>query len=216
MSLSLLEEYIERGDQAAIEALLQQNADLALQKTSHDISPLLLACYYHKTHIVQVILQYLPTITIHEAAASGHEEVLQGLLMQNPDLLEAVSDHGFTPLGMATHFGHEDMVRNLLARGADPNVPSQNGYSVYPIHTAVSSNFDGITKMLIEAGALVNVVQTSRMTPLHMAAQNGNIDIIILLLEQGASIEAQTDLGQTPSELASERGYTEIAEILKY
>ena len=216
MSLSLLEEYIERGDQAAIEALLQQNSDLALQKTSHDISPLLLACYYHKTHIVQVILQYLPTITIHEAAASGHEEVLQGLLTQNPDLLEAVSDHGFTPLGMATHFGHEDMVRNLLARGADPNVPSQNGYSVYPIHTAVSSNFDGITKMLIEAGALVNVVQTSRMTPLHMAAQNGNIEIIILLLEQGASIEAQTDLGQTPSELASERGYTEIAEILKY
>ena len=216
MSLSLLEEYIETGDQASIEKVLQQDPSLALQRTSHDISPLLLACYYNKPQIVRMLLRYLPYLTIHEAAASGQGDVLSRLLVNQPDSLDAVSDHGFTPLGLATHFGHEDLVRLLLAEGADPNRCSQNGYSVYPLHTAISSNFESIAKMLIEAGAFVNVVQSSRMSPLHLAAQNGNIEIIILLLEQGASIEAQTDFGQTPSELAKEKGYLEISEILKY
>jgi ankyrin repeat protein len=214
MSLSLLEEYIENGDHLAIDLLLQQNPGLALQKTSHDISPLLLACYYNKPQLIQVLLQHLPSLTVHEAAAAGQESYLQKLLEQQAALLDQISDHGFTPLGMATHFGHEDMVRSLLAMGANPNIPSQNGYNVYPIHAAVSSNFVQIVKMLMEAGALVNVVQTSRVSPLHMAAQNGHIDLIILLLEQGASIEAKTDLGQTPSELARERGFVQIAEIL--
>jgi ankyrin repeat protein len=68
--------------------------------------------------------------------------------------------------------------------------------------------------MLIEAGADVNVVQSSRTTPLHAAAQNGNIELLITLLERGARVDIKNDTGKTAADLASEKGYYEIAEIL--
>src|SRR5690606_14503779 len=123
--------------------------------------------------------------------------------------------HGFTALGIAAHFGHEDIVRYLLLKGADPNLPSHNGYRVFPLHAAVSANYDIVAKMLVEAGAEVNVLQTSNVSPLHHAAQNGNIEMLILLLEKGAHVQIKNDTGQTPSDLARERGHLEIAKILE-
>lgn len=215
MSLSLLEEYIETGNSIAIDDLLNGNPALCNQKTSHEISPLLLACYYNKPHIVKVLLKHTNDIDLHEAAAANLLEQVQTMVGNDPDLLDTISDHGFTPLGMATHFGNEDVVRFLLEKGADANMHSQNGYNVYPLHAAIGSGFNGIAKMLIEAGAEVNVLQTSRTSPLHLAAQTGNIDLIILLLENGALVEIKNDMGKTASDLAAEKGHAEIANILK-
>lgn len=215
MSLSLLEEYIEAGNSLAIDNLLNENPSLCKQRTSHDISPLLLACYYNKPQIIKVLLRHMDELTIHEAAAANELEQVQAMIEDMPDLLDRVSDHGFTPLGIATHFGNEDMVRFLLTKGADTNAYSQNGYQVYPLHTAIGSGFENIAKMLIEAGAEVNVLQSSRTTPLHLASQIGNIELIILLLEHGALVEVKNDMGKTASDLAAEKGYQDIAEILK-
>ena len=215
MSLSLLEEYIESGNSLAIDDLLNGNPSLSKQKTSHDISPLLLACYYNKPQIVKILLKHLDELTIYEAAAAGLLEQVQAMIENAPSLLDEISDHGFTPLGIATHFGNEDVVRFLLAKGADVNIQSQNGYNVYPLHAAITSGFENIAKMLIEAGAEVNVLQASRVSPLHIASQNGNIELIILLLEHGALVEIKNDMGKTASDLAAEKGHTDIAKILK-
>lgn len=214
MSLSLLEKYIENGDGLAIDNLLHNNPSLAIQKTSHDISPLLLACYYKKHQLVKLILKHLVEVDIFEAAAADLIENMNQLLNEDPYLLNHYSPHGFTPLGMATHFGNEDIVRFLLRKGADPNLASKNGYSVYPLYVATDLNFEGISKMLVEAGAEVNVIQASQMTPLHAAAKNGNIEMLILLLEKGALVDIKNDQGKTASDLAFEKGHREIAQIL--
>ncbi|WP_099371302.1 ankyrin repeat domain-containing protein [Sphingobacterium sp. 1.A.5] len=215
MSLTVLEEYIETGNHQDLDLLLSQNPDLVKENTSHDISPLLLACYYHKNQIIQVILKYIKSITIHEACAAGLTEQVQFMVDQKPDVINELSSHGFYPLGIAAHFGKEDIVRILLRNRANPNSSSQNGYQVFPIHSAFSNGQDNIAKMLIEAGAEVNVLQSSRISPLHLAAQQGNVDLIIILLEHGANIAIKNDFGQTASDLAAEKGYNEIAEILK-
>lgn len=215
MSLTVLEEYIETGNIHDLELLLNKNPDLVQQNTSHDISPLLLACYYHKSQIVQTILKYIKTITIHEACATGLGQHVQMMIENKPDVVNEISSHGFTPLGIATHFNQEAIVRLLLLHYADPNISSQNGYSSYPLHAALGNNNADISKMLIEAGAEVNVCQNGRVTPLHLAAQHGNIDLIILLLEQGADVSVTTELGANASDLAAEKGYHDIAEILK-
>lgn len=215
MSLTVLEEYIETGNHQDLDLLLSQNPDLVKENTSHDISPLLLACYYHKNQIIQVILKYIKSITIHEACAAGLTEQVQFMVDQKPDVINELSSHGFYPLGIAAHFGKVDIVRILLRNRANPNSSSQNGYQVFPIHSALSNGQDNIAKMLIEAGAEVNVLQSSRISPLHLAAQQGNVDLIIILLEHGANIAIKNDFGQTASDLAAEKGYNEIAEILK-
>lgn len=215
MSLTVLEEYIETGNYHDLELLLSKEPALAMQNTSHDISPLLLACYYHKTQIVQTILKHIKTITIHEACATGLTDHVKMMLEHKPEIVNEVSSHGFTPLGIAAHFSKEDIVRLLLAYHADPNICSQNGYNSYPLHAALNNNDDEISKMLIEAGAEVNIVQNGRVSPLHLAAQHGNIELIIALLEQGADVAATTEFGLTASDLAAEKGFHEIAEILR-
>ena len=215
MSLTVLEEYIETGNYQDLDLLLSQNPELIKENTSHDISALLLACYYQKTQIVQVILKYIKSITIHEACAAGLTEQVQFMVDQKPDVINELSSHGFYPLGIAAHFGKEDIVRILLRNRANPNSSSQNDYQVFPLHSALSNNQNNIAKMLIEAGAEVNVLQSSRISPLHLAAQEGNIDLIIVLLEHGANIAQKNELGQTPSDLAAQKGFLEIAEILK-
>src|SRR5690606_11864535 len=215
MSLTVLEEYIETGNHQDLNLLLSKNPDLLKESTSHEISPLLLACYYNKTQIVQVMLKYLSSITIHEACAAGLSEQVRFMLEQKPDVINEVSSHGFYPIGIAAHFGQEEIVRMLLRSHANPNAASKNGYQVYPIHAALSAQQDNIVKMLIEAGAEVNVVQSSHITPMHLAAQQGNIDLIIILLEHGADISVRNEFGQTASDLAAEKGFHDIAEILK-
>ncbi len=216
MSLSLLEELIESGDGHAIDNLLHNNPSLAKQKTSHDISPLLLACYYKKHQLVKIIIRHLERVDIFEAVAADLLEDTIDLLDEKPELINQYSPHGFTPLAMAAHFGNENIVRFLLRIGADANLASQNGYHVYPLYTAVDSDSEGIAKMLVEAGAKVNVIQASGMTPLHAAAQNGNIEILILLLERGASVSIKNESGKTAADLAFDKGHHEIAKILAY
>ncbi|WP_028296616.1 ankyrin repeat domain-containing protein [Olivibacter sitiensis] len=214
MSLSLLEEYIESGNNVAIDKLLASDPSLCLEKTSHDISPLLLACYYNKPQTVKVILKHAREITLFEAAAAGLADLVSDYIEEDPSLVHEHSEHGFSALGLAVHFGNADVVRYLILKGANVNDPSSNGYNVFPLHTAVSSNFDTIAKMLVEAGAVVNVRQAANNTPLHAAAQNGNIELLILLLENGAEVDAKNDFGKTPADLALEKGYEEIGKIL--
>ncbi|WP_270090177.1 ankyrin repeat domain-containing protein [Sphingobacterium sp. SYP-B4668] len=215
MSLSVLEEYIETGNHQDLELLLRNEPELVKQNTSHDISPLMLACYYNKGQIVQTILKYITSITIHEACAAGLTQHVEAIILKRPDIVDEISTQGFSPLGIAAHFSREDIVRILLKNHADPNITSQNGYNVSPLHASLHANQSEISKMLIEAGANVNIIQSSKITPLHLASQHGNIDMIILLLENGADIGIRNDMGLTASDLAAAKGYKEIAEILR-
>ena len=214
MDQDLLEEYIVTGNAIELYALLNSNPKLAIQKTSQQISPLLLCCYYKKPELADIILKHVPEISIFEAAALGKKDHITNVIAENPGLVHEFSDDGFTPLSLAAYFGNEDVVRNLLLSGADPNIPSKNGFSVYPIHSAVASNYTMIAKMLLEAGADINVVQQSGATPLHSAAHNGNIELLIVLLEAGAIVDAKMEDGKTAADKAFEKGFLEIAKIL--
>lgn len=214
MDQDLLEEYIVTGNAIELYALLNSNPKLAIQKTSQQISPILLCCYYKKPELADIILKHVPEISIFEAAALGKNDHITNIVAENPGLVHEFSDDGFTPLSLAAYFGNEDIVRILLLSGADPNIPSKNGFSVYPIHSAVASNYTMIAKMLLEAGADINVVQKSGATPLHSAAHNGNIELLIVLLEAGAIVDAKMEDGKTAADKAFEKGFLEIAKIL--
>jgi ankyrin repeat protein len=214
MDQDLLEEYILTGNAIELHALLNSNPKLAMQKTSQLISPLLLCCYYKKPELADIIIKHIPEISIFEASAIGKNDYVINALSENAGLIHEFSEDGFTPLSLASYFGNEDVIRTLLLNGADPNIPSRNGFNVYPIHSAVASNYTMIAKMLLEAGADINVVQKSGATPLHSAASNGNIELLIVLLEAGAIVDAKMEDGKTASEKAFEKGFIEIAKIL--
>ncbi|NQV75031.1 MAG: ankyrin repeat domain-containing protein [Bacteroidetes bacterium] len=214
MNQALLEEYIQTGNTVNLLSLLKANTELASQKTSQNISPIMLCCYYKKAELAEIILQFVQEISIFEASALGKLDLVKEALDQNIQLINGFSEDGFTPLSISSYFGNEDITHLLLLNGADPNIPSNNGYTIYPIHSAVAANYTMITKMLLEAGADINVVQMSGATPLHSAASNGNIELLIVLLEAGANVHAKMEDGKTPADKAFEKGFLDIAKIL--
>lgn len=215
MNVTQLEEQIEAGNLDEVKKILVQNPDLAKSTTAHKISPLLLACYYKKQDIANLIAEFADELTLFEACAVGKFDAATLLIFQNPESINQFSDDGFTPLGLACYFGHEDLARFLVLKGADVNLASKNGFNVFPIHSAVAANNINISKMLLDAGAYPNVCQKAGLAPLHTAAQLGNIELIILLLEHGAEVSLRMEGGKLPADLAAEKGFHEIAEILR-
>ncbi|MBS1500996.1 MAG: ankyrin repeat domain-containing protein [Bacteroidetes bacterium] len=214
MGIDELEEYIAAGDLAGLNDLLARNPALAKTKTSQNVSPLMLSCYYKKPEVTAMLLKYADEISLFEAAAVGKFDVVAHLLYTHPDAVNDYAEDGFTPLGLACYFGQFEVARYLVLKGADVNLPSNNGFHVFPIHSAAAGNYTDIARMLIENGANVNVRQQAGATPLHSAAQNGNLDLLILLLENGAETNVRMEGGKLPSDMAREKGYEEIAEIL--
>ncbi|HEY4325249.1 MAG TPA: ankyrin repeat domain-containing protein [Mucilaginibacter sp.] len=214
MSIEKLELYITTADFDSLEALLNQDPMLAKSRTSQHISPLILSCYYKKAEITELLLKYLDQISLFEAAATGKFVEVTHLVYTNPEAINFYAEDGFTPLGLACYFGHYEIARYLVLKGADVNLPSNNGFNVYPLHSAVAGNYFDIARMLLENDAQINVKQQAGATPLHLAAQNGNIDLLILLLENGADVNIRMEGGKLAADLAMEKGFTEIAEVL--
>ena len=214
MSVEKLEEYITTADLNSLDALLTQNPALAKSRTSHHVSPLMLSCYYKKPEVTDILLKHLDEINLFEASAAGKFDVVAHLVATYPDAVNFYAEDGFTPLGLACYFGHYEIARYLILKGAEVNMSSNNGFNVFPIHSAAAGNYTDIAALLIESGAHVNVKQQAGVTPLHSAAQNGNLDMLILLLEAGAMVNVRMEGGKLPADLAREKGFVEIAEAL--
>jgi ankyrin repeat protein len=155
MSIAQLEQYITDADLIGLDALLKQNPALATGLTSHNVSPLMLSCYYKKPQVTGLILKYVDEISLFEAAAAGKFDVVAHLIFTHPEVINEYAADGFTALGLACYFGQFEVARLLVLKGADVNLPSKNGYNVYPIHSAAADNHTNIVRMLIGSGALV-------------------------------------------------------------
>jgi ankyrin repeat protein len=216
MSIEVLEQYIQTANLPQINNLLSANKALAYGTTSYGVSPIMLARYYNKVDVINLLLNYIDEFTLFEAAAIGKFDVVAHLVYTHPELINQFSNDGFTPLGLACYFGQAEVARFLVLKGANVNVPSSNGFQVYPIHSAVAANQNEIVRTLIDGGAQVNVKQQVGITPLHSAAKNGNLEVLILLLENGADISIRMEGGKLPADLAREKGFDDIADILSY
>ena len=214
MSTELLEQYVTEANIEGLTFLLNQNPTLAIKTTSFNVSPLMLSCYYKKPEVTQLLLNYTGNLNLFEAAATGTFDTLAHLIYTHPDTINKYANDGFTALGLACYFGQFEAARYLALKGADVNLPSKNGFNVFPLHSASAGNYTDVARMLIENGADINVRQQMGVTPLHSAAQNGNLELIILLLEKGAAVDVRMEGGKLPADLAREKGFTEIADIL--
>ena len=85
--------------------------------------------------------------------------------------------------------GNLNQVNSLLAKGADPNIRDEYGYT--PLILAASEGRSDMVRQLIDKGADVNARTASNWTALLWASSMGYSDVVKLLLERGADPEAK-------------------------
>ena len=71
-----------------------------------------------------------------------------------------------------------------------------------------------IVKLLIAAGASVDLPKATGATPLFIACEHGHIEIIKLLIMKRARVDLATAAGGTPLLVACKHGHTEAVELL--
>ena len=205
---------IQEGDKDKVERMLRKTPDLILAKSKKNLSPLLTAMYYHEFEIAELLLDRMVKLTVYEAAATGKMTHLISNLGHKPELVNAYSEDGYQPLGLAAYFGHEKVVEYLIKAGAEVNSPSKNALGVTPLQSAVAGGHLEITHLLLTAGASPNVREGGGYTPLHTAAHNGDVEIVRSLLFGGADLEAKSDKKETPLDMARKAGHDEVANLL--
>ena len=82
--------------------------------------------------------------------------------------------------------GHCDVVKLLIARGANINV-QENMIHMTPLHAASHYSHTNVVKLLLDAGADANATNNFGRTPLYFALCNNNIETIHLLREHGGT-----------------------------
>lgn len=206
---------IESGDAEVAKVLLAYSPNLIDTPTEIGVSVILLSAYYGYTDLASQLASQKSNLDIFEAAATNQQKRLERILEASPEVLHTFAVDGFTPLGLATFFGHEGLVHYLLAQGAKPNQRAKNKMQATALHSAAARKRTKIAEVLLEAGAEVNLQQSSGVTALHSAAQNGNVELVQLLLDHQANKSLATEEGKRAVDLAAEAGFGEIVNLLE-
>jgi uncharacterized protein len=206
---------IQSGDRGQVERMLRKTPNLILSRDKKNLSPVMVAMYFHQFEVANLLLERMVALTVFEAAATGRPVHLISNLAHKPELVNAYSEDGFQPLGLAAYFGKTEAVKYLLKAGAELNSPSKNSLGVTPLQSAVAGGHLEITRLLIEAGASPNVRDRDGYTPLHAAAQNGNVEIVRTLVFGGADIETASLKNEKPLDMALKNGHDEVVNLLR-
>lgn len=246
-----------------VKLLLEVAADTE-QATFFGTTPLLVASIYGNKEITRSLLQAHanPNKTLFSASLPNFDPALvcngplQLKISITGDVFLAVfnpkpipswekqqNGSNMTSLHIAALNGHVEIVKQLLAAGADMNkttkdnktafqVAAENGQSeVVKFFLAYDEKIkdeatellhrsarDGDLKLLgylLESGLPVDTQTDDGLTLLHTAAQSGRLDSIQFLLNKGASVLAETYEGLIPLDCAIAGDHAEAFECLR-
>jgi ankyrin len=124
-----------------------------------------------------------------------------------------VNFDGQTPFVRAALSGDIEVMRMLLAHGADPNIATTQGTTALmaaaginwiPAQTFSHSEADYLeaVKLCLQKGAEVNASNSLGLTAMHGAANRGWAPIIQILAEHGAQLDVKDSAGRTPMTFA--------------
>jgi ankyrin repeat protein len=127
--------------------------------------------------------------------------------------VNAAGPDGTTALHWAARSDDPEIVRLLIARGAD--VRATNRYGITPMWQAALNGNAQIIEALAEAGAPVDVTLASGETPLLVAARTGKVDAVRALVARGANVNLPENVfGQTPLMLAAAENHADVCRLL--
>ncbi len=120
-----------------------------------------------------------------------------------------VNFDGETPFVRAALSGDIEVMRLLLAHGADPNIATTQGSTALMAASGINwipgqtftrseADYGEAVKLCLDHGAPVNAANSLGLTAMHGAANRGWVSIMQILSDRGAKIDAKDKEGRTP------------------
>ncbi len=146
-------------------------------------------------------IQVLASPSVFEAAKSGNLVDVQQALPRGSDPNQFGGSLEATALYYAASGGKTDIVRWLLAQGADSNLGMKKNFP--PLMPAAHQGHLDVIRVLLDAGADVNKADYRGYTPLMIAAQEKQAEVVQLLVDRGANVNTRDDSGSTALSIAA-------------
>ena len=141
---------------------------------------------------------------LYHGAASGQYESVKWLLNNKADPNSAdESSGGMTPLHIAARNNHGDIIRLLLAHGADHHKANNEGET--PLD---------IARQFHQQAAEAELTRVDQGRSLLEAVEQGNIEQANTLLESGADPDYQNSQGKTALHFAVSAGQIDLVRLL--
>ncbi|XP_048651942.1 ankyrin repeat domain-containing protein 49 isoform X1 [Marmota marmota marmota] len=135
----------------------------------------------------------------------GNHKILttvQRLLSEKATQVNTRDEDEYTPLHRAAYSGHLDIVRELVAQGADVHAVTVDGWT--PLHSACKWNNTRVASFLLQHDADVNAQTKGLLTPLHLAAGNRDSKetLELLLMNRYIKPDLKNNLEETAFDIA--------------
>ena len=147
-----------------------------------------------------------------DAAESGDWSAARSMLGAATAIDEAQAD-GTTALIWAAYHRNNELVQELLERGADAN--ATNRYGMSALYQASRVGDAAMIATLLEHGADANAAMPEGDTPLMLAARSGSVVATRQLLDAGADVDATESFhGETALVWAAGENHADIVDLL--
>lgn len=163
--------------------------------------------------------------TLHRYAKIGSRKHIQDTFKNKSkssvrEILEQrEGSHQETVLHVASHYGHEDIVDDLLKRGADVNQVDIDGWTA--LHYACHNDqLEVAERLLLEKSSFPRALTNRGDSCLHFLVCNQVQDAVIFyrvlqqFLKKGAQIDLKNPDGNTPLHMAAIRGRSQALLFL--
>lgn len=223
-------QYSSTGDARPLLAL--QRHLCGVQDENGD-TPLHLAIIHQKTVVAEQLIQALNSspqqkfvnklnklsqAPLHLAVITKQPKLVEMLMKSgaDPSLLDR---EGRTALHLAAHTGDDAILRlvlGLLGEHHSHLINSADFTGQYPVHLAVKKDGERCLRLLVEAGAKINMPeQKSGCTALHLAVRDNLLKLACnLITELKADVNACTYGGNSPLHLAASQGSPHLCSML--
>lgn len=144
----------------------------------------------------------LEEFALCQAVSQQMPEVV-AILLQAGASLKAPKGECKTPLMLAVECSNCQILRMLLAAGAQVNTAAGTGEQNATLHVAAQLGHCQVAQMLLDAGAQVNAVDAKGNTPLHVAARYGHTGVLHVLHAERAAVNCTNKYGVAPLMMAA-------------
>jgi ankyrin repeat protein len=149
-----------------------------------------------------------------EHGANPNAQLTANLPRERNSYRPSVRTSGATPYLLAAAAGEADMMRLLVAKGADPRVATKGDNTTPLLAAAGGPWLEDRTpeeqrraleavQAAVELGADLNAANEKGLTALHGAAYAGANEVVEFLISKGAAVDAKDKIGQTPWTIAA-------------
>ena len=156
-----------------------------------------------------------------EHGANANAILNAPILVRVHDRGDGTLGAGATPLMRAAKKGDVEMMRTLLAHGANPKLRTKAGtetlmfasglggagrFTAFEDKQATEADFIEAATLCLERGADINAINENGQTALHLAVTVRSESFIAFLIERGARVDIKDKQGRTPIDVANGAG----------